>query len=209
MKTDHRLTSLFGQQTTLCGAQPKVALPAGLVIGPSHQVGHAHQRLTLFHLLALAHQHLLDGATLQMLHRFAFGIHRHHRRGRHAFVEWRKSCPQQKSAKADAQCPQPEAGDAASVAGCMQGVDVNGAGVEGDGGLVWNRFHGSPVEIKQAARQRQPRRSEKGWLGASRLAPHRAGRWRRYGRSASPPGGQPLAGRWCGGSPKTRCGRAP
>ena len=105
MKDDGRLTRLLGQQTALHGAQAQVALAHRLVVGACHCRVEANQQLTLLHLVALAHQHLLHNAARQVLHCLALGVDGHHARRWHPLIQRRQSSPQQEASKPDGQRP--------------------------------------------------------------------------------------------------------
>ena len=69
VKGDRIGTPLLGQQTPLHGAQAQIPLAHRLEIGTRHGLVQADHHFAFLHHLTLAHQHLLDDATCQVLHR--------------------------------------------------------------------------------------------------------------------------------------------
>ena len=117
VKVDRRKAQLLGDQPAFGRAQSQVALARRLVVGAGDGVVQPDHDLAGLDHLAFAHQHFADDAALQVLDGLALGVHRDHAAVRNALVERREGRPQQEAAEADADGPEPEAGDARRVGG--------------------------------------------------------------------------------------------
>ena len=124
LKVDFGQTLLLGLQAALHGAQAHIALANGLKVGLAHRRVQAHQHLIGLDLLTLAHQHLLDDAPRQMLHRLALGIDGNRANTGHTLVQRRQTRPQQKAAKTHGQHPQALAGNASRIGRRTQSVFI-------------------------------------------------------------------------------------
>ena len=115
MKADGRLARLLGLQAPLHGAQAQVALAHRLEIGLGRRIVELHQQLAFLDLVAFADKHFLDDAAAQVLDRLALGVDGYMPLAGHAFVQRSQCGPQQKTAKADAKCPQADSPGMAQV----------------------------------------------------------------------------------------------
>ena len=115
MKRHGAHAALLCQQAALHGAQTQIALANALKVGARDRFVKPDHDFALFDHLALAHQHLFDNATGQVLHRLALGVDGHHALARHPFIERCQRCPQQETAKTHTQRPKTHAGGAPRI----------------------------------------------------------------------------------------------